>query len=168
MSQVVGTILTVLLMLARHPDVQKRAYAEIESVVGSDRLPDLRDKERLVYVDCLIKEAHRYNPMVPLVPRSNMQEDEYIGYRVPKDTWVMVNLWCVHPVCHVSLCLPTTSRSILHDEKEYSNPEEYQPERFMPREGYTPPRDPLSIVYGFVRRYSCYRITDAHYLINSM
>jgi hypothetical protein len=48
------------------PDVQKKAQAEIDAVVGSDRLPKFTDRDQLPYVDSLAKEVLRWNVVVPL------------------------------------------------------------------------------------------------------
>lgn len=93
--QISGAILTFFLLIMRHPDVQKRAYEEISSVVGTDRLPELADRPSLRYLDCVIQEAFRFNPPIPLVTHSNSKEDEYEGCRIPKKTWLMGNIWYV-------------------------------------------------------------------------
>lgn len=43
-----------------HPEVFKKAQAEIDRVVGSERLPDHEDRELLPYLDCVLKEVFRY------------------------------------------------------------------------------------------------------------
>ena len=52
--------------MALHQDVQKKAQAELDRVVGNDRLPNFNDRERLPYIDALVKETLRWNPVVPL------------------------------------------------------------------------------------------------------
>ena len=49
-----------------HPEAQRKAQAEIDKVVGSDRLPTLADQPSLPYVDALVKEVFRWNPVAPL------------------------------------------------------------------------------------------------------
>ena len=53
------------LALVLNPDVQKMAQAEIDAVVGRDRLPDFQDREHLPYVDAVYKEVLRWLPAVP-------------------------------------------------------------------------------------------------------
>lgn len=48
-----------------YPDVAKKAQEEIDSVVGSDRLPSYADRECMPYVDALVKEVFRWNTVVP-------------------------------------------------------------------------------------------------------
>ena len=81
--------------MARHPEVQERAFREISSIVDKDRLPDLKDMPALPYVDAIIQEVHRFNPAIPLVTHAPMAEDSYMGYRIPKKAWTMANVWYV-------------------------------------------------------------------------
>ena len=62
MSTLYGFFLAMLLF----PDVQKKAQAEIDSVVGSDRLPSLQDREYLPYTNAVVKEILRWNKTVGL------------------------------------------------------------------------------------------------------
>ena len=55
-----------------HPEVQYEAQREIWDVVGSDRLPSLTDRERLTYIDALVKEVLRFNPVANLGERSSI------------------------------------------------------------------------------------------------
>lgn len=49
-----------------NPDVQARAQAEIDSVVGSARLPVFEDRPSLPYIDAVLRETLRWHPPVPL------------------------------------------------------------------------------------------------------
>lgn len=48
-----------------HPEVVKKAQAEIDAVVGNERLPTFADRENLPYIDALTKEVFRWNSVVP-------------------------------------------------------------------------------------------------------
>ncbi len=48
-----------------HPDVFAKAQAEIDRVVGTDRLPDFQDRTSLPYVESVIKEVYRYDTLLP-------------------------------------------------------------------------------------------------------
>jgi cytochrome P450 len=48
-----------------HPEVVKKAQAEIDAVVGNDRLPTFADRKNLPYIDALTKEVLRWNSVVP-------------------------------------------------------------------------------------------------------
>lgn len=49
-----------------HPGVVKKAQAEIDGVVGSDRLPNFKDRDSLPYVNALVKEVMRWHPVSPM------------------------------------------------------------------------------------------------------
>lgn len=49
-----------------HPEAQRKAQAEIDAIIGPDRLPSLADREDLPYVEALVKEVYRLNPVGPL------------------------------------------------------------------------------------------------------
>ncbi len=72
--------------MALFPDVAKKAQAEIDAVVGNDRLPTFADREHLPYVDALAKEVLRWNTVVPtgmrLTSSTNLRLKFYF-YRCP-------------------------------------------------------------------------------------
>jgi hypothetical protein len=49
-----------------YPETRRKAQAEIDRVIGNDRLPTLADQPNLPYTDALVKEVFRWNPVVPL------------------------------------------------------------------------------------------------------
>ncbi|TEB34027.1 cytochrome P450 [Coprinellus micaceus] len=84
----------LLLVLAMHPEVQKRAQIEVDSATGGKRLPLMGDREKLPYVNALVKELGRWYTVVPLGLAHVAAEDaEYDGYLIPKGTFVMTNSW---------------------------------------------------------------------------
>ncbi|KAI0763625.1 cytochrome P450 [Trametes elegans] len=120
-----------------YPEVQKKAQAELDGIVGRDRLPDHGDREALVYVDALIKEVMRWHNIFHLsLPHYTIADDEFHGYLIPAGTTVMVNIW-----------------DILHDHKHYDRPYDIWPERYI-RNGKLDHtvRDPESFTFGFGRR----------------
>lgn len=55
-----------ILALVLHPGVQEKAQEEIDRVVGSERLPEFSDRPSLPYVNAILKEVLRWNPVAPL------------------------------------------------------------------------------------------------------
>ena len=85
----------MLAMLA-YPDVQKKAQAELDAKIGSNRLPDLNDRDALVYVNAVVKEVLRWFNVAPLgISHRTEEDDEFRGYFIPRDTVVMANVWYV-------------------------------------------------------------------------
>ncbi|KAF5357112.1 hypothetical protein D9756_006792 [Leucocoprinus leucothites] len=129
---------TFFLAMVLHPEVQRKAQEELDSVLGHGRLPEFGDRETLPYLEAVVKEVFRWKPTTPIaVPHYSTEDDEYRGYFIPKNTVVIGNAW-----------------AILHDEKVYSNPEEFIPERFLTKDRKLNPevQDPSVAAFGFGRR----------------
>ena len=59
--------MTFLFMaLVLFPQVQRRAQAELDDVVGRDRLPTFDDRPRLPYIVALCKELMRWQMVTPI------------------------------------------------------------------------------------------------------
>ncbi|THH01737.1 hypothetical protein EW026_g988 [Hermanssonia centrifuga] len=129
--------LVFFLAMAMYPDVQKKAQAELDRVIGEGRLPSFEDYQSLPYIQAVILEILRWMPVVPMgVVHRVMVEDEYKGYRIPKGALMIPNVW-----------------AMAHDPKDYPCPEQFNPERFI-TDGTldTNVRDPSTIAFGFGRR----------------
>jgi cytochrome P450 len=74
------------------PEMQRRAQAEIDAIVGRDRLPTFADAPRLTYVQAIIREILRHRPAIPfLIPHAATEEDWYEGMYIPKGTMCIAN-----------------------------------------------------------------------------
>ena len=58
--------MVLILALANHPEVQRKAQQELDAVVGSDRLPTIADRSSLPYVHAIVKELGRWYNAAPL------------------------------------------------------------------------------------------------------
>ncbi len=56
----------LFLVMAKYPDIQRKAQDELARVVGRDRLPNFSDRPALPYIEALIKEILRWQPVTPL------------------------------------------------------------------------------------------------------
>ncbi|KAF8874735.1 cytochrome P450 [Infundibulicybe gibba] len=111
----VSTVHGFFMAMALYPDVQRKAQAELDSVLGKNRLPEFSDRDSLPYVNAVAKETMRWQNVAPLAfPHLSTSDDEYDGYFIPKGTLIFGNTW-----------------SILHDPKIYDQPLEFKPERFL-------------------------------------
>ncbi|XP_006456158.1 hypothetical protein AGABI2DRAFT_77179 [Agaricus bisporus var. bisporus H97] len=119
-----------------YPEVQKKAQAELDRVLDG-RLPEPDDYSSLPYVNAMVKETLRWQPVAPLsIPHMTTDADEYNGYYIPKGTLVLGNGW-----------------TLLHDPEVYKDPEDYNPDRFL-KDGKLDDsvRDPSIAVFGYGRR----------------
>jgi hypothetical protein len=64
--QTVTTITILFLALVIYPEVQKRAQAELDDVVGRDRLPTFDDRPRLPYIEAICREVERWHVITPM------------------------------------------------------------------------------------------------------
>ncbi len=86
------------LAAAMHPDSQKAAQAELDAVIGPDRLPEFSDYDHLPYMRAFVKEVLRWHIVLPMgLPHATVEDDEYNGYFIPGGTVVNVNVWYVVP-----------------------------------------------------------------------
>ncbi|KAG2152859.1 cytochrome P450 [Suillus clintonianus] len=132
----VSAIYSLFLAMTLFPDVQKKAQAEIDAVVGPDRLPSFADFNSLPYTEALAKEVLRWNVVAPIgFPHRVTEDDIHNGYYIPKDSVIIANIW-----------------SMLNDPETYANPSEFNPERFLANNGKKPEPEPRTICFGFGRR----------------
>ncbi|KAF7981381.1 hypothetical protein HWV62_33865 [Athelia sp. TMB] len=132
-----STIHMFILAMVTNPEVQAKAHAELDSVLGKSQLPTFTDKASLPYITAVVKETFRWEPVAPLsLPRQVLEDDEYRGYRIPKGSIIIQNSWAV-----------------LHDENTYPDPLAFKPERFL-RDGQldTTVQDPDVVSFGSGRR----------------
>lgn len=55
--------LTTILYLAKHPEFQNKARAELDHVCGTNRTPNWSDFPNLPYINCIVKEGLRVQPV---------------------------------------------------------------------------------------------------------
>ena len=130
----VSALTTFVLAMVLYPDAQRKAQAEIDSVVGKERWPLMADRGRMPYVEALYKEVLRWHPVAPLgVPHRLTKEDTWGDYTLPEGSTVISNIWAMGQ---------TEDDSLL-----------FKPERHLYRSGKEGEGlDPREYVFGFGRR----------------
>ncbi|KAJ7434467.1 cytochrome P450 [Mycena latifolia] len=130
-----GVLSVFMLAMVLHPACQAKAQAELDAVVGTARLPEFEDRDKLPYVEAIFQELFRWNPGVPLaIPHRCMEDNTYRGMFIPAGSLVFPNI-----------------KGMTLDENIYSNPTAFWPERYLPRpEGRAEPH--FSGKFGFGRR----------------
>ena len=66
----VSTIQFFLLAMALNPEIQAKAHAQLDLVIGQDRLPIFGDRPQLPYIEAIIMESLRWHPSLPLGRKS--------------------------------------------------------------------------------------------------
>jgi len=116
--------------MTQNSDVQKKAQAEVDSVVGNFRLPSFSDRPHLPYVNALVKELLRWRVALPLgIPHVCREDMHYKEYFLPKGTVLIPNVW-----------------SISQDPVYYKDPQTFDPDRFLKDDSEL---DPFSFAFGF-------------------
>ncbi|QRW24870.1 cytochrome P450 family protein [Rhizoctonia solani] len=109
-----------VMAMAMHPDVQAKAQAELDAVIGT-RLPEMADRDSLPYIRRIVKEVFRWRMVLPLaLPHACIQDDTYKGYHIPKGAIVIGNSW-------YSRILPAIS----NNPDVYIDPDRFNPDRFL-------------------------------------
>ncbi|KAI5899194.1 cytochrome P450 [Schizophyllum commune H4-8] len=90
----VWTTYAFMKMICLHPTIQDRAQAEIDRVVGSDRLPLVADMDDCPYTRACCLEALRWHVVFPLaVPHLTMENSFYDGCIFSEGAIISSNLW---------------------------------------------------------------------------
>ncbi|KAG2148111.1 cytochrome P450 [Suillus clintonianus] len=132
----VSSIYSFFLAMTLFPDAQKKAQAEIDAVIGPDRLPSFADRDFLPYTEALAKEVLRWHAVAPTGgPHRATEDDIHDTYYIPKDSLIIPNIWFM-----------------LNDPRTYANPSQFNPERFLTKDGKLSETDPRVICFGFGRR----------------
>lgn len=115
------------------PEVQRKAQQEIDSVVGTDRLPSFRDQPNLPYTAHIVTETLRWFPVLPMGVVHTSQEDvAYDKYLIPKGSYLVPAVWW-----------------FCHDPAVHADPDTFDPERYLaPRNE----PDPRAVMFGYGRR----------------
>ncbi|KAH0578545.1 hypothetical protein H2248_003692 [Termitomyces sp. 'cryptogamus'] len=130
-----STLSFFILAMVLHPECQVQAQKEIDTVIGTDRLPEFEDREKLPYLECLLQEVVRWNHAAPTgLPHRNLEDDVYRDMFIPKNATIIANI-----------------RAMTLDESVYKDATKFDPTRFLPapegrNEAYRP------VVFGFGRR----------------
>jgi cytochrome P450 len=105
-----------LYLLATHKDVQSRARAEVEQVLGG-REPTIADVGQLVYLDQVIKETLRLYPPIHLGARTAAVDIEFQDYCFPSGTRILYSIYLSH-----------------RHPNYWTDPHRFDPERFVPEQ----------------------------------
>lgn len=136
------SLLWAILFMLHNPEVKTKVQAELEDVIGPQRLPQIEDMKDLPYTRATLYEIMRRSSVVPMGTThatdryvhktQNIGESqsfhifsfffrrtvEFEGFTIPKNTHVIPLLHAVH----------------MNPEK-WDNPQEFRPERFLNSEG---------------------------------
>lgn len=110
----------LLLTASVYQDAQKRVQREIDDTVGRTQPLIWNDRKSMPFTQAFIMELMRWRTIIPLnVLRYAIFDGKINGYRIPKGSQLMANLWAIH-----------------HDPEYWGkDADEFKPERFLTDNG---------------------------------
>lgn len=105
---------SAILHLAANPEVQLRARAELDRVIGSERLPCFLDESNLPYIRAIVTETLRIRPVTSIgTPHYTTKDLVYNDFFIPANTVVAINQYA------------------LHFDERYKDASRFRPERYL-------------------------------------
>nr|XP_055097627.1 LOW QUALITY PROTEIN: cytochrome P450 2C18-like [Symphalangus syndactylus] len=113
------TVRSGLLLLLKYPEVTAKVQEEIECVVGRNWSPCMQNRSHMPYRDAVVHEIQRYTDLIPTnLPHAVTCDVKFRNYLIPKGTTIITSL-----------------TSVLHNDKEFPNPEMFDPGHFLDKSG---------------------------------
>ncbi|CAH2307225.1 Cytochrome P450 2W1 [Pelobates cultripes] len=106
------------LLMMKYPHIQKKIQDEIDSVIGTERLPQWDDQKNLQYCLAAVHEVQRFGNILQTLAHSTLTDTHFRGYFIPKGTQV----------------IPLFT-SVLYDETQWETPYEFNPNHFLDSNG---------------------------------
>ncbi|XP_020991517.1 cytochrome P450 76T24-like [Arachis duranensis] len=100
--------------LVHNPKMMARVKEELLQVLGKDGKPHESNISEFHYLNAIVKETFRLHPPVPFLHHKSKSMVEICGFKVPKDTQVLINLWAIG-----------------RNSSTWSDPNSFVPERFI-------------------------------------
>eukprot|EP00057_Strongylocentrotus_purpuratus_P032936 XP_789442.3 PREDICTED: cytochrome P450 2J6 [Strongylocentrotus purpuratus] len=117
------------------PEVQSCVQAELDQVVGRERMPGWQDRKNLPYTCAVLMEVQRKGAVGAMgVPHVAAADVTIKGYTIPKDTIIFSNIW-----------------NVLNNKNFWNDSDAFTPERFLSEDGTLVKRDDL-IIFSTGRR----------------
>ncbi len=124
-----------MLYMLKHPEVAKKVQDELDSVFGLGMPPSANDRDKTPYTEAVIQEIQRMGNILSLsVVHGTDRVCDLAGYTLPKNCQVFCNLG-----------------AIMHNPEYFPDPDKFDPERYLNRDGKFVPH-PKVVAFGLGRR----------------
>ena len=123
-----------------YPDIQTKVQQEIDKVIGTGRMPTMKDRDQMPYTEATLNEIQRRGNIVLFsAPRWAAEDTTICGHFVPKGTWIFMNRWGMHA-----------------SPRYWQDPEQFNPSRFLDQDGKVLKPDAF-VPFG-VGKHICYML----------
>ena len=124
-------------VMMRYPQLQERIYEELNEQFGEGSV-SLEKRSNCHHLEATLTEVLRCQTVAPVFPHKTTRDTTLAGYHIPKDTTILLNIWAIN-----------------HDEREWENPEEFNPDRFLDSEGHFTGTSKMSYIPFALGRRIC-------------
>jgi cytochrome P450 len=145
-----ATVEWAMAELLQNPKKLKKLRKELQQVINKDEDPKDLDINKLPYLQAVVKETLRLHPSAPILVHKSISDVDLCGFKVPKDTQVLVNVW-----------------SMGRDSSIWTDPNVFLPERFLECGEVFRGEDFGFIPFGAGRRM-CPGVPFAHRVVHTM
>ncbi|KAH7711212.1 Protein CYP-33C9 [Aphelenchoides avenae] len=122
-----NTLAWAMVFALNHPEHQEKLHAELDRVIGCDRIITTADRPNLPYTNAFINEAQRMANLIPQNVLHKTTRDVTIdGYLIPVGTTIVPQI-----------------SAILYDERIFKEPKTFNPDRFIDDDGNLKKADEL-------------------------
>ncbi len=113
------TLLWAIVYMLHNPEEMRKIQEELLEKVGPNRMPNMDDRDALVYTRAALYEVMRRSSVVPLgTTHATTRDIEFEGKTIPKNTHIIPLLYGVHMSPDV-----------------WDQPKEFRPSRFLSDDG---------------------------------
>ena len=100
-------------LLSENPAAEARLHEELGGVLGG-RAPEIKDLERLPYLQAVVNEVLRLYPAAYLLARTSIAPSTIGGYELPTGSTILASQWVMQ-----------------RDARYYDDPDAFRPERWL-------------------------------------
>ena len=112
------TLTFAIIRLIHNPQIQEELFKEIEENLGDKTEITMGDIKTMPMMDAFIQEVLRMYPIAPLIFHATLRDSKLRHFFIPQNTTILINAYGIN-----------------HDENQFTNPEVFDPKRWLQEDG---------------------------------